>query len=71
MNNTPAKSVSEKIFELIHRQNGKLGWHEIATEVGADASAERGEIFVQLRALERGGIIRRQHGEGDSRYWIV
>ena len=60
MNNTPAKSLSEKIFDLIRRQNGKLGWHEIAAEVGADAIAERGEIFVQLRTLERGGIIRRQ-----------
>ena len=49
MNNTPAKSVSEKIFDLIRRQNGKLGWHEIAAGVGADAFAERGEIFVQLR----------------------
>jgi hypothetical protein len=71
MNNARSKSLSEKIFDLIRRQNGKLGWHEIAAEVGADAFAERGEIFVQLRALERRGIICRQHGEGDSRYWIV
>ena len=71
MNNAPAKSVSENICALICQQDGKLGWHEIAAEVGADALAERGEIFVELRALERRGIIDRQHGEGDARYWIV
>jgi DNA-binding MarR family transcriptional regulator len=71
MKNLPARSVSEAILDLIRRQDGQLSWHEIATEVGADAFVERGQISVELRALERGGAIRRRHGEGDARYWIV
>ncbi len=71
MNNTSAKAVREKIVDLIRQQDGKLGWHEIAAEVGADTLAIRTHIFAEVRALEHRGIIRRQHGEGDSRYWIV
>ena len=71
MSNISRKSLGEKICDVIQRQDGKLGWHEIAAEVGAHAFAQRGDIFVELRALERCGIVRRQHGEGDARYWIV
>jgi hypothetical protein len=65
------KSISEKICEVIGRQDGKLGWHEIAAEVGANGFADRGDIFVELRSLERHGIVRRQHGDGDARFWLV
>ncbi len=71
MNNAPNESIRVRICDAIRRQDGKLGWHEIAAEVGACAFAERGEIFNEIRALERLGIIRRQHGEGDARYWIL
>jgi hypothetical protein len=63
--------ISEKIRDVIRHQDGKLGWHEIAAAVGANVFAERGDIFIELRTLERRGIVRRQHGEGDARYWIV
>jgi hypothetical protein len=71
MSNISNKLISERICDLIRCQDGKLGWHEIAAAVGANAFAERGDIFIELRALERRGIVRRQHGEGDARYWIV
>ena len=71
MNEIPARSVGETILNLIDRHDGKLGWHQIAAEVGTNAVAERGEIFIELRSLERRGMVRRQHGEGDALYWIV
>jgi DNA-binding MarR family transcriptional regulator len=67
----PDKPVRERILDLIGRQNGELDWIGIAAAIGADNVAERSQIFAEVRALERRGFVRRQHGEGDARYWIV
>jgi hypothetical protein len=69
MSNISNRLIGERICDVIRHQDGKLDWHEIAAAVGANAFAERGDIFIELRA--RRGIVRRQHGEGDARYWIV
>ena len=71
MSNISNRLIGERICDVIRHQDGRLDWHEIAAAVGANAFAERGDIFIELRALERRGIVRRQHGEGDARYWIV
>jgi DNA-binding MarR family transcriptional regulator len=65
------KPVREKILDLIGKQNGKLDWIGIAAAIGAATPADRSQIFAEVRSLERRGIVRRQHGEDDARYWIV
>jgi DNA-binding MarR family transcriptional regulator len=67
----PDKPVRERILDLIGKQNGKLDWIGIAAAIGADTPAERSHIFAEVRSLERRGLVRRQHGEADARYWIV
>jgi DNA-binding MarR family transcriptional regulator len=67
----PEKPVGERILDLIGRQNGKLDWIGIAAAIGADNVSERSHIFAEVRSLESRGMVRRQHGEGDARYWIV
>jgi DNA-binding MarR family transcriptional regulator len=67
----PEKPISDRVLDLIGQHDGKLDWIEIAAAVGADSLAERSHIFAAVRSLERRGKVRRQHGEGDARYWIV
>jgi DNA-binding MarR family transcriptional regulator len=67
----PDKPVSEILLDLISRQDGKLDWIGIAASIGANTPAERSQIFTEMRTLERRGLVRRQHGEADARYWIA
>jgi hypothetical protein len=63
--------MRKRILDLIHKSDGRLGWYEIARSLGADELAERGEVFFELRALEKLGAIRREASDGAVRFWII
>jgi hypothetical protein len=59
MNDDLAKLAGEIILDLIRQNERQLGWHEVAQSLSADESAERAEIYLALRAIERQGVIGR------------
>jgi Fe2+ or Zn2+ uptake regulation protein len=71
MNDDRAIPIREEILDLIRQNDGQLGWHEVAHSLGADESAEDAEVFLELRALERLGAIRRDASDGAIRFWIA
>jgi len=63
--------LRNKVLDLIRENDGRLGWHGIARMLGADELAEQAEVFMELRALEKLGILRRETSDGAIRFWIV
>jgi hypothetical protein len=63
--------MKKRILDLIRQNDHRLGWQEIARMLGAVELAERGEIFFELRALEKLGAIGRESSDGDVRFCIV
>jgi Fe2+ or Zn2+ uptake regulation protein len=63
--------MRKRILDLIRQSDGRLGWYEIARSLGADELAERGEVFFELRALEKLGAIHREVADGAVRFSIV
>jgi hypothetical protein len=71
MNDAAPKPVSERILDLIRQNEGQLGWHELLATLGPSAFFG-GDVFVELRALERAGAIRHETADdGRVRYWIA
>jgi hypothetical protein len=62
--------LTRKILALIRRQNGQLGWHQIAIAVGAVTVEERSKVLADLGLLEYSGVIRREEIRGRSLYWV-
>ena len=71
MNKEPLQPISDRILDLIRQNDGRLGWQDIASLLGADELAERGEVFIELRALEKLGAIGRESSDGAVRFWII
>ena len=71
MSKEPLRTTSEKILNLIRENDGRLGWHGIARMLGADELAEQGEVYMELRALEKLGAIRRESSDGVVRFLIM
>jgi Fe2+ or Zn2+ uptake regulation protein len=71
MSDQSPDEISKTILDLISQQNGKVGWHEIASALHADTHRVRATIYRELKRLEGRGVIRRELIEGVVRFSMV
>jgi hypothetical protein len=67
---TPSE-LGNAILGLIHQHDGRIGWHEIARDLGATSHRRRAAIYRELKRLERARTIRRETIEGVVRFFLV